>query len=354
MRTGKNPAKTGLPAYSPNRLGAALILYIPFTEGYFEHSLEIFRYQVESLRLATGQPFDLLVFDNGSCPEVVAELQSLHARGWIDWLLLSNHNMGKAGAWNWIFSAMPNELICYADSDVLFRPGWLEASLQVLAAFPQAGMVAAQPNFYDVMEGQGQAQAALRGDANFVFGEYRPAPEIVDEYCLGINADEELAARFHAAPLPSVTNREKGIQAVLGASHMQFIIPRDVARQVTPLPATRGLLRKETMSLDYRTDELGYLHLSVFEPYVFHMGNTINEHLLQEIAALRGAQITEKTNGQAAAVPQTAPGSRKPARNPSTAMRWAVALSKRPRFQRLFLRLYDFLFRVLNTEGQKK
>ncbi len=349
MRTGKNPAKTGLPAYSPNRLGVALILYIPFTEGYFENSLEIFRYQVESLRAATSQPFDLLVFDNGSCAPVVAELQAMHARGWIDWLLLSRHNMGKAGAWNWIFSAMPNELICYADSDVLFRPGWLEASLEVLEAFPQAGMVAAQPNFYDVLEGKGKAHTALLQDDNFVLGEYHPAPEIVDEYCLGINADPELAARFHANPLPAVTNRQKSVQAVLGASHMQFIIPRRVARQVTPLPATRGLLRKETMSLDYRTDELGYLHLSVLKPYVFHMGNTINERLLVEVA-----QITGKSGNRRLGFSPGAPRAHKPAQKLSPAMRGALALSKRPRFQRLFLRLYDFLFRVLYTEGQKR
>jgi hypothetical protein len=349
MRTGKNPAKTGLPAYSPNKLGVAIILYIPFTEGYFEHSLKIFRYQVESLRAATTQPFDLLVYDNGSCPEVVAELQSLRALGWIDWLLLSRHNMGKAGAWNWIFSAMPNKLICYADSDVLFRPGWLEASLEVLEAFPQAGMVAAQPNFFDVMEGKGQAHEALRQDENFVFGEYRPAQEIVEEYCLGINADEELAERFRHTPLPAVTNRAKNIQAVLGASHMQFIIPRQAARQVTPLPATRGLLRKETMSLDYRTDELGYLHLSVLKPFVFHMGNTVNEQLVKEIA-----QITGNPSSQHSASLPDAPLARKPARKPSPAMRWAMALSKQPRFQRLFLRLYDFLFRVLYSEGQKR
>lgn len=349
MRTGKNPAKTGLPAYSPNRLGVALILYIPFTEGYFENSLQIFRYQVESLRAATSQPFDLLVFDNGSCAPVVAELQAMHTRGWIDWLLLSRHNMGKAGAWNWIFSAMPNALICYADSDVLFRPGWLEASLEVLEAFPQAGMIAAQPNFYDVLEGKGQAHQALLQNDNFAFGEYNPAREIVDEYCLGINADQELAARFHANPLPAVTNQQKGVQAVLGASHMQFIIPRQVARQVAPLPATRGLLRKETMSLDYRTDELGYLHLSVLKPYVFHMGNTVNEHLLKEIAQITGNSSKE--------LPGSAPDAlraRKPARKSSPAMRAALALSKRPRFQRLFLRMYDFLFRVLYSEGQKR
>jgi hypothetical protein len=171
----------------------------------------------------------------------------------------------------------------------------------------------------------------------------------VEEFCLGVNADDELAERFRQTPLPAVTNRQKGVQAVLGASHMQFIIPRQVARQVTPLPATRGLLRKETMSLDYRTDELGYLHLSVLKPYVFHMGNTVNEQLLNEIA-----QITGNTTSERVAPSPDALRPHKPTRKLSPAMRGALALSKQPRFQRLFLRMYDFLFRVLYSEGQKR
>ena len=34
--------------------------YIPFTEGYFENSLEVFQYQLATLRAATSEPFDLL------------------------------------------------------------------------------------------------------------------------------------------------------------------------------------------------------------------------------------------------------------------------------------------------------
>lgn len=338
MRTGKNPAKNGLPAYTPRRLGIALITYIPFTEGYFEQSLEIFGYQLASLNASTTQPFDLLVFDNGSCPPVVSRLKELHDQKQIDWLILSRHNMGKAGAWNWIFASMPNELICYADSDVLFRPGWLEASLQVLEAFPQAGMVGAQPNFYDVMQGKGTAHLALLERGDYQFGEYLPDKELIDEYCLGIGASDELAARFHANPLPVITHLESGVRAVLGASHMQFIIPRQVARQVLPLPATKGLLRAETMSLDYKIDSLGYLHLSTTGSYVFHMGNTITEHLLKELAAVT-ASPPPKTQTQE-------PSNRKA----SHLQRWLRLLAKRPRFQRLFLRLYNLLFRALYVE----
>jgi len=342
MRTGKNPAKDGLPAYTPHRLGVALIVYIPFTQGYFENSLQVFGYQIASLRAATSEPFDLLVFDNGSCPEAVSKLKELHAQGEIDWLILSAHNMGKAGAWNWIFAAMPNELICYADSDVLFRPGWLQASLEVLQAFPQAGMVGAQPNFYDVMHGEGKAHQALRSDPEYSFGDFLPDQDTVDEYCFGIGASDELAAQFHNTPLPAITHQTTGTQAILGASHMQFTIPRQVARQVVPLPATRGLLRAETMSLDRKIDQLGFLHLSTPNAHVFHMGNTINERLLQEVE-----RIT-------AIPPAREPILKRSPARASRTQRWLASLAKRPRYQRLLLRAYNLLFRVLYSETQEK
>jgi glycosyltransferase involved in cell wall biosynthesis len=342
MRTGKNPAKDGLPAYTPHRLGVALIVYIPFTEGYFENSLEIFQYQIDSLRAATGESFDLLVFDNGSCQQAVSGLQRLYDLGQIDWLILSAHNMGKAGAWNWIFASMPNELICYADSDVLFRPGWLQASLQVMKAFPRAGMVGAQPNFYDVMAGEGQAHLELQGDKSYYFSDYWPDKDTIDEYCTGIGASEEIAAQFYSRPLPAITEQTSGVQAVIGASHMQFLIPKEVARQVVPLPSTRGLLRKETMSIDYKIDSLGYLHLSTQKPYVFHMGNTVNERLQGEVLRITG------NLSPAVSAPKRA-GTKS-----STVQRWLTSLAKRPRFNRLFVRAYNLLFRALYTEALEK
>jgi len=340
MRTGNNPAKAGLPAYTPNKLGIALLVYIPSLAGYFQNALDILAYQIDSLYATTGQEFDLLVFDNGSCPQAVGTLQGYQAQKRIDWLLLSRHNLGKTGAWNWIFSAMPNEWICYSDSDVLFRPGWLEASCQILEAFPRAGMVSAQPNFFDVLDGTGKAHLALQSDPSFKLGEYKPQPEIVDEYCRGIGADEALTQSFHQKLLPDISAQGTGVRAVIGASHMQFIIPRAVARQVVPLPASKGLYRQETISLDRKIDDLGFLHLSTQENYVFHMGNTINENLLAQVRELTGKAANPAEGLQ-----------KRTMKNSSPVYRWMVALAQRPGGNRLLQRIYNFLFRVLYAEN---
>ena len=139
-----NPAKSGVKAYQPRRLGIATLVYIPVQEGYFDQSLEIFKIHLASVRQYTSEPFDYLVFDNGSCPEVKRELEKLHEQGLIESLVLSEHNLGKTGALNLILAGMPNEWICFTNSDMLFREGWLDVSWKINDSYPDCGMIGAQ------------------------------------------------------------------------------------------------------------------------------------------------------------------------------------------------------------------
>jgi len=340
VRSGQNPSKSGVPAYTPQQLGIALLVYIPFNEGYFKNSLDILRFQIESIYKNTASEFDLLVFDNGSCPEVVQALSELRDDGYIEWLVFSKNNLGKVGAWNWIFGSLPNEFICYADSDVLFREGWLEDSLAIIDAFPNTGMVSAQPTFHDVLEGNGIAHLAFTDDQNFEFGSYHPDYDVVEEYCLGIGADDELSSRFFNMDLPCITNLSSNTNAVIGATHMQFIIPKSVARNVIPLPASKGLHRAETTTLDRKIDELGYLHLSTKKNLVMHMGNVITEKLLSEVNSFN--RELDKATLPAELVLS----------NKSTLFRVVSKLMKNPTLHQFFLQVYDFLYRALYADIQ--
>jgi len=334
MRLGQNPSKDKLPAYQPPRLGVALLVYIPSLAGYFEHSLEILKYQVASLHHATRMPFNLLVFDNGSCAEVRSSLQKLQAEGWIDFLVCSQHNLGKIGALNWILAALPNELICYADSDVLFRPGWIENSLKILEAFPNAGMISAQPCLDDVLRGSGEAHLGLAGDPRFEIENRLLDPQVIEEYALGVGLPAARTALLQKTHFMVVTRPDLAVQAVLGATHMQFLIPAEVAHKMVPLPTTYGLGREEDRNLDRKVDQGGYLHLSTLEAYVWHMGNVPDKKTLTEVQNLGLPEAL-------AASPH-----RKP---PEAASRLLTALRPltRSRFLRgILYRLYNFLFQL--------
>jgi hypothetical protein len=307
--------------------------------GYFKQALQVIELHLRSIRASMDEKVDLLVFDNGSCEQATSFLTAQWQAGLIDTLILSKHNLGKTGALNWILSALPNDIICYSDSDVLFRSGWLEASLAVMGAFPKPGIITAQPNFHDILAGEGRAHLALQSDERFEYGAYVPAPEIIDEYCLGIGASDELAARFAGKPLPAVRNIEQGIQAIVGASHMQFIIHRDLARQLTPLSAKMGLSRDEDKQFNIKVDELGFLHLSTLEAYVFHMGNTITDDLMTKVADVLDVSVVAASDV------------RKDGEQQGILFRWALKAVQNPRLKRLFMRVYDFIFRLLHTES---
>lgn len=334
MRLGQNPSKDKLPAYQPPRLGVALLVYIPSLAGYFEHSLEILKYQIASLHAATRLAFNLLVFDNGSCAEVRSALQQLHAEGWIDFLICSHHNLGKIGAINWILAALPNELICYADSDVLFRAGWIENSLKILEAFPTAGMISAQPCLDDVLRGSGVAHLGLADDPRFQIQTRPLDPQVIEEYALGVGLPADRTARLQKTNFMVVTRLDLAVQAVLGATHMQFLMPSEVARKMVPLPTTYGLGREEDRNLDRRVDQAGFLHLSTPEAYVWHMGNIPDEKTLSEVHRLGLPEML------------ATPLRRKSPERQSRLLRAFRPLARSRLLRGALYRLYNFLFRL--------
>ncbi|MHB1482224.1 MAG: glycosyltransferase family 2 protein, partial [Bellilinea sp.] len=99
MRIGQNPAKYVNSVAKPERITVAVLNYIPFISGFYAETLEVLKLCLASARKDAGLPFDLMVFDNGSCPEVQDWLLGEQRAGNIQYLLLSGKNLGKGGAW---------------------------------------------------------------------------------------------------------------------------------------------------------------------------------------------------------------------------------------------------------------
>ncbi|MDD2922559.1 MAG: glycosyltransferase family A protein [Anaerolineales bacterium] len=145
MRKGQNPAKFVKDVPRPERITVALLNYIPFLSGFYAEALDVLKASLDSMRKDAGLPFDLMIFDNGSCQEARDFLVGEKEAGRIQYLILSEKNMGKGGAWNMALGGAPGEIISYTDSDVLFYPNWLKASVELLETYPNVGMVTARP-----------------------------------------------------------------------------------------------------------------------------------------------------------------------------------------------------------------
>ena len=149
MRIGYNPAKSIKGVATPATITIAVLNYIPFLSGFYAEMLDVLKMTLNRIRETADLPYDLLVFDNGSCQEARDYLLEEHKQGRIQYLFLSEKNLGKGGAWNIILSGAPGEVISYADNDIYFKPGWLSRSIQILETFPNVGMVTARTNPYD-------------------------------------------------------------------------------------------------------------------------------------------------------------------------------------------------------------
>jgi glycosyltransferase involved in cell wall biosynthesis len=272
MRIGQNPAKFVNQVTRPERITVAILNYIPFLSGFYAEMLDVLRTCLDSVRQEAGLPFDLLVFDNGSCAEVQDYLLEEQRAGRIQYLLLSEKNLGKGGAWNFILSGAPGEIIAYADNDILFYPGWLSESVRLLETFPRVGMVTSRP-FITRREylTHTLAWAQNEPEAQVEEGKFIPW-ETYYEFARSLGQEPEVIRQnFEKDTCFRITYR--GVSAIAGASHWQFIAYKSVLTEFLPFDMTRPM--GQVKQLDERINQAGYLRLMLTEPRVMNMSNTL-------------------------------------------------------------------------------
>lgn len=273
MRKGQNPAKFIGTVAKPERVTVAVLNYIPFQSGFYAQTLDVLKTCLGSIWDNTAGDYDLLVFDNGSAPEVVDYLRQAQAGGDIQYLLLSEKNLGKGGAWNIMLTAAPGEIVAYTDNDAFFYPGWLEKSLQVLETFPNVGMVTSRPFRTNPEYFSATVEWAQRtGEAALTRGQLIPWEEFrAFDMSLG-TAEEEVRQRYETTEDVRITYR--GLSAQAGASHWQFLAYKSVLGQFLPFSMDRPM--GQVKQLDQRMNAAGYLRLMPSEFLAQNMSNRLD------------------------------------------------------------------------------
>jgi glycosyltransferase involved in cell wall biosynthesis len=268
MRLGQNPAKYIDKVAQPATVTATVVSCIPLMKGYYAQSLDVLKICLTSLRENLECPSDLMVFDNHSCPEVRAYLKGAFDDGLIQYLVLSDTNIGKIGAWNFMFGAAQGKYVGFCDSDIYFHPGWLTASLELFEAFPKLGMVTARP-LRTQIDLSSETLKWAHMSANLEQGQFIDWQTYAEhELSLG-HPEAEVRNRYEAGNDLRLTREDK--RAYVGAGHFQFLIRKDVLNQLLPLPSEKPM-RGESI-IEAKLNEFGYLRLCTEKPFVFHMGN---------------------------------------------------------------------------------
>lgn len=275
MRLGQNPAKYISTVAQPAPVTVTVVNCIPLLSGFHVQSLDVLKACLSSLHENTDNPFDMMVFDNHSCREVREYLRNAFEQGVIQYLVLSDTNIGKIGAWNFMFGAAQGKYVGFSDSDIYFRPNWLSASLELFDAFPDVGMVTGRP-LRTRME---LSSATLEWGREESHGMEEGAFIDWDTYhehesSLG-HSDEDIQTQFQSRN--DFRLSRGGYRAYIGAGHFQFLARKSVLDQIMPLESEKPM-RGESI-IEVEINRLKYLRLCTEKPYVMHMGNRVPETL---------------------------------------------------------------------------
>ena len=274
-RIGQNPAKFVKEVAKPARITVAVLNYIPFLSGFYAEMDGVLKACLNSIyQTKLDEDFDVLVFDNGSCDEIKQYLLKEQAEGRIQYLFLSEKNLGKGGAWNMIFDGAPGEIIAYTDNDCVFTPDWLEKSLRILETYPNTGMVTARPfRTREDLYTATLAWADADPDAEHEQGDLIPF-EVFREFDLSLGqSEEDIEAHYKETTDHRLTY--KGVKAMVGASHWQFTAYKKCLSEFLPFRMDRPM--GQVRQLDTRINEKGYLRLMTETPCAMNMSNTLDD-----------------------------------------------------------------------------
>lgn len=285
MRFGENPMKAkGKLVKPPAEITVGVLNYIPDNIGYFQGQFDSLQLCLASIRHHANQPFELMVVDNGSCDEVRLFLQSELSSGRIDYLILNSRNVGKRNGLLQVLQSAPGSMVFYTDGDIYFKPGWMDAHLEILRAFPKAGLIGGIPL-------RSLAEYCTPGTLRWVEenkdwlsvekGELIPE-EWTREFIKSIGLvrqSEKLVSEWQFLEDCRITSN--GVICYVGASHMQFLTTREAIAKL-PQPRFEEAMGKITETLDQIIEREGLLRLSAERPYVYHIGNTISEGWVRE------------------------------------------------------------------------
>jgi hypothetical protein len=326
-----NPSRGKKSDYTPARVTVAVLTYVPNSLGYFENRLEVTKTCLQSIIKNTSATYDLMVFDNASRPELVDHLKQLKDEGAIDFLMLSQQNIGKIGALQLMFKAAPGEVIAYSDDDVFYLPGWLERSLEVLDTFPNVGVVSGMYIKSHMKEGVAstlkfaQSRGVQSQKGNLV------DPALEQHYMEQMGRTPE-KYKEETAGLEDVLITYQGIQVWASAGHYQFVSKKSAILEALPKTWSSNLMG-QMRDLDVAIDKLGMLRVCTTPPVLRLLGNQIDEAAARIIAqygvAVQAADKKEKN--------------KQPARGLKT------KISRLPFIQKLAYAIYEKMFRIINA-----
>ena len=294
MRIGENPAKshTYLDANVAHRV--VVPVHIPNLDGYHAQSLQILELCLQSIVATIDADSRVTIVSDASSDEVEEFLRGFSkSHPSIDQLFISRKGIGKMNA---LFSTIRSSIepfITVTDCDVLFKAGWQEETRRIFQAFPEAGMVSPVPTTSSNSYASGLCSSTL------FFGLTRACLQFSDvqdvEGLIRFNESINRPGLRESQLSKHMTLRRDEVSAVVGAGHFVATFKSAVFLKSPVEPSLHKILGStEERYLDSPVNNSGYLRLSTRRNFAFHMGNHLEDWMLEEAA--ENAKRTKSTD----------------------------------------------------------
>ena len=304
MRIGQNPMKysrksngqASIYYKKPSKITACTISYVPFLDNYYSEGLEILKLSILSLRDNTIKDLDIVVYDNGSCNEVVDWLRDQLRKNVIQELYLSAENRKKLGAWNHLFPSAMGEYIYYFDSDFFHKKNCLEKMLNVIENFnrQEICLVTCNHNIPAETIKKSKENILLKNkkmkflEDHFIGEEelYKIGKTMTD------HVDQWLEKKMKNKEIKIILNNK--YEAYLGGSHAQFLLKKNVANKIFPIIKDKVIFQNDSIFENIFFSKGGVKYTTI-DNLAIHLGNQIDDFLKDELLKLN---VKVKLNNQ--------------------------------------------------------
>lgn len=287
MRIGTNPEKNNynLNAKAYHRI--IIPVYIPHFDDYFNEAFTIFKLCLESLIATIHQDTRITIFNNNCHNDVKQYIDLMYGiNECIDQIFHSKENLGKINAILAASKGNLEQLITITDADVLFKTNWQNEVELVFMNFPQAGMVSPVPSSkaYNVYTSNNWGFAFLKGK---LFFDKVVNPDGLMKFDVSLGNPRPLYKPIHLEKYLVIENKKNKAQAVMGCGHFVATLRREVFDLGTKEPAFIKIQGGvENKFIDAPNQALGFLRLATKNNFAFHMGNTVENWMIEEFKLL--------------------------------------------------------------------
>ncbi|WP_336127227.1 glycosyltransferase family A protein [Mesoflavibacter sp. CH_XMU1422-2] len=283
MRIGENISKDKLLNIKAYDHRVIIPLFIPSSDGYYQHSFKVFEICINSLNKTLCLPTKISVVSNNSEYSINQRLLEMQNQGLIDELIIEKEPIGKLNSILKVLRNTKERLVTVTDADILFKNNWLKEVLTIMDNFPKAAAVSPLPVF----------RTQNHYTSNIIFDHFFSKKikflPVKNPHALTLFAKSVGWSRLDEKwkdVILTIKNKEQ--IAVVGCNHCVVTYKTEIFKTI-PKQDSKYLLGgdSEGVYLDKPPLAVDGYRLSTYDNYAYHLGNTTEEWMYNILNSLK-------------------------------------------------------------------